>query len=362
MRKILLCSVAALFSITVPAAFAQDRTNRQAPQRTVPAQTLPTFQAENQAGNFTRITFPGTTGDKISLFGNRISQPNMYGFGVESNTLTYKSANTHRWYVNGSSRMSLTGDILNVEKIVAPEQLGDKISLFGSRLGQANMYGLGVASNTLYFKSANTHKWFVNNQPTMALVGGRLGIGTQSPNHELIVQGNDPVMQIRDDAQDNSANAARLELLENAGGSFDGGAYFWWNGDTNRLLIGTKNQGNNTNLLVLDRASNSVGIGTQNPGSYRLAVNGKVRAKEIVVETGWSDYVFEDGYDLKSLQEVKAFISENGHLPDVPSAEEIAENGVSLGESQSTLLRKIEELTLHIIALEERLAEVEAVQ
>lgn len=244
--------------------------------------------------------------------------------------------------------------------LIFPASRGDKISLYGDRIGQADMYGFGVASNTLTYKSANTHKWFINNSPAMTLMNGRLGIGTQSPNHELIVQGNDPSVQIRDDTTDNSANAARLELLENASGNFDGGAFFWWNGQTNKLLIGTKNSGTNKNILILDRATENVGIGTQNPGSYKLAVNGKIRAKEIVVETGWSDYVFEEDYDLKPLSEVKAFIDENGHLPDVPSASEIAENGVSVGESQEILLRKIEELTLHVIALEERLAEFEA--
>ncbi|MGH8188325.1 MAG: hypothetical protein ACREUC_17335, partial [Steroidobacteraceae bacterium] len=75
---------------------------------------------------------------------------------------------------------------------------------------------------------------------------GNVGIGTNAPNHELIVQGNDPAMQIRDDTTDNSANAARLELLERGGGSFNGGAFLWWNGSTNRLLIGTKLSGVNT--------------------------------------------------------------------------------------------------------------------
>lgn len=248
--------------------------------------------------------------------------------------------------------------------ITMPAATGDKISLFGDRLGDANMYGFGVASNTLTYKSGGAHKWFVDQAnvaatPAMTLLNGRLGIGTNAVEHELVVQGNDPVLQIRDDTTDNSGAAARLELLERSGGNFNGGAYLWWNGETNRLLIGTKNEGADTNLLVIDRATNSVGIGTQQPGAYKLAVNGKVRAKEIVVESGWSDYVFEEGYDLKPLPEVKAFIAAHGRLPDVPSAEEIAENGVSLGDSAAMLLRKVEELTLHVIALEERLAGLE---
>ncbi|WDI31666.1 hypothetical protein PUV54_00500 [Hyphococcus flavus] len=325
------------------------------------AQTRARQQLQLTDGNQDNtITLPATLGDKISLYGNRLGQANMYGFGIAANTLTYKSANTHQWYVNGTERMSLAGDILSVDKLSAPSTLGDKISLFGNRFGQANMYGFGIAANTLYYKSANTHKWYIDNSPSMTLVNGRLGIGTQSPDHELIVQGNDPAMQIRDDTTDNSANAARLELLERAGGNYNGGAYFWWNGETNKLLIGTKNEGNNRNILILDRGTENVGIGTQNPGSYKLAVNGKIRAKEIVVETGWSDFVFEDDYVLRPLSEVKSFIEDNGHLPDVPSAKTIESEGVSLGENQAVLLRKIEELTLYTIALEERLAELEA--
>ncbi|MCA1994404.1 MAG: hypothetical protein LDL41_20500 [Coleofasciculus sp. S288] len=114
----------------------------------------------------------------------------------------------------------------------------------------------------------------VNNEPMVVVDSeGNVGIGTTSPDHELIVQGNDPVLQIRDDTTDNSANAARLELLERAGGNFDGGAFLRWNGNTNKLLIGTKNAGNDTNVLAVDRATSNVGIGTTNP-QRKLHVQG----------------------------------------------------------------------------------------
>jgi hypothetical protein len=189
---------------------------------------------------------------------------------------------------------------------------------------------------------------------------GSLGIGTETPEHELVVQGNDPAVQIRDDTTDNSANAARLELLERAGGAFDGGGFLWWNGETNKLHVGTKLSGTSTSVLVVDRATNGVGIGTQEPGDYRLAVNGSIRAKEIVVETGWSDFVFEPDYDLASLEEVEAHIEAHGHLPDIPSAAEVEKNGVKLGEMDSKLLQKIEEMTLHMIELNKRVGVLEA--
>lgn len=189
--------------------------------------------------------------------------------------------------------------------------------------------------------------------------GGRVGIGTTNPNHELVIQGNDPAVQVRDDTSDNSPNAARLELLERGGGNFDGGAFFWWNGETDKLLIGTKASGDNTNVLVVDRATSNVGIGTQNSGNFRLAVNGPIRAKEIVVETGWSDFVFDPDYKLRSLKDLEVFISEHGHLPDIPSAEEGSGHGVKVGEIESKLLRKVEELTLHLIAMHKRVGALE---
>ncbi len=93
-----------------------------------------------------------------------------------------------------------------------------------------------------------------------------------------------------------------------------------------------------------------VSIGTTNYNSnYLLQVGGTIRAKEVKVETGWSDFVFEPDYELKPLGQIEDFINENGHLPDIPSAKEVEENGISLGEMDAKLLQKIEELTLYVI-------------
>jgi len=101
----------------------------------------------------------------------------------------------------------------------------------------------------------------------------------------------------------------------------------------------------NGNLSI----NNNLGIGTTNPGTYKLAVNGKIRAKEVKVETGWADYVFKEDYDLPTLAEVERHIKEKGHLPNIPSANEVAKNGIQLGEMNKLLLEKIEELTLYTI-------------
>lgn len=107
------------------------------------------------------------------------------------------------------------------------------------------------------------------------------------------------------------------------------------------------------------RDDGNVGIGTTNP-SQKLSVNGTVRAKKVIVDTGWSDYVFADDYRLASLSEVESHIKAEKHLPGIPSAQEVVERGISLGEMQSKLLAKIEELTLHVIAQEKRMAQLES--
>lgn len=109
---------------------------------------------------------------------------------------------------------------------------------------------------------------------------------------------------------------------------------------------------NSFNQLMVLTYDGKLGIGTTNPGNYKLAVNGSIRAKSVIVETGWSDFVFDPNYKLLSLSEVESFIKENKHLPDVPSEAEITKSGVDIGAIQSKLLQKIEELTLYIIKLD----------
>ncbi len=105
--------------------------------------------------------------------------------------------------------------------------------------------------------------------------------------------------------------------------------------------------------------SGNLGIGTATPGA-KLAVNGKIHAKEVKVDlVGWPDYVFKENYTLPTLQEVENHIKQKGHLQNIPSAKEVEEKGIELGEMNMKLLEKIEELTLYTIAQEKRIKELE---
>ena len=102
--------------------------------------------------------------------------------------------------------------------------------------------------------------------------------------------------------------------------------------------------------------SGNVGIGTTNiEAGYKLSVNGSVRATEVKVEAyPWPDYVFASDYELKTLADTKGYIDEHSHLPGMPSAKEVEENGIALGEMNAKLLEKIEELTLYVLQLHDR--------
>lgn len=130
------------------------------------------------------------------------------------------------------------------------------------------------------------------------------------------------------------------------------GAIMFYNGG---VTIGGFANGTWTDLpdgsLVV---KNDLAIGVNTPPSgYKLAVGGNAIMEEVRVEliANWPDYVFEENYDLRPIEEVETFVKENGHLPEIPSAADVKENGIALGEMDAKLLEKIEELTLYVIEL-----------
>ncbi len=111
--------------------------------------------------------------------------------------------------------------------------------------------------------------------------------------------------------------------------------------------------------VILVNGGGNVGIGTDSPNN-KLDVKGTIRAYELILDTGWSDYVFDEDYDLMSLAEVEQYISENQRLPGMPSATEVQEHGLPVADSQALLLQKVEELTLHLIEQNKRIDELQA--
>jgi hypothetical protein len=190
---------------------------------------------------------------------------------------------------------------------------------------------------------------------------GRVGIGTTTPESRLQVNGEITM-------------SGRLGMwLNSTGGYFTYdnktmGHYSlgWfsdtWSSDYGPALWtsawgGMKFFTEGTPRLTIDHAGN-VGIGTVNP-IYPLDVKGTIRATEIKVVSvdQFADFVLDPAYQLPKLQDVHDYIQTNGHLPEIPSAKEVKENGMSLVDMQVKLLQKVEELTLYAIDQQKRIEE-----
>ncbi len=120
-----------------------------------------------------------------------------------------------------------------------------------------------------------------------------------------------------------------------------------------RMVLNEKGQ-----LRVGEKSS----IGTH--VDYKLSVYGKLTATSIYVladnSTNWADYVFAKNYRLAPLSEVEAYISTYGHLPEMPTTSEVATNGINVAQMNTLLLKKVEELTLHLISLQKKVQNLEA--
>ncbi len=172
---------------------------------------------------------------------------------------------------------------------------------------------------------------------------GKVGIGTTAPYEKLAVSGGE--FSLHGSGLDGST-LQRFVLYSNT----TYGLYFDAPRDAsgNRLPIEFNWRGGGQSPLRITGNGN-VGIGVNTP-TAKLEVDGTIISEEIKVQVvNGPDYVFSPDYELRTLEETKTYIEENQHLPEIPSAAEMEANGVALGEMNMLLLKKIEELTLHVI-------------
>jgi len=160
-----------------------------------------------------------------------------------------------------------------------------------------------------------------------------VGIGTNTPQNNLHVQGTARVDY-----------AFYLNDASNSSGD-KWGIYGWGN----CLQLTHRKPDWSFDFIGINIKNNGyIGIGTNSP-AYKLDVVGTIRAKEIIVDINGADFVFEKDYKLMPLKELELFIKEQKHLPEVAPAKEMKENGTDLGNLNSKLLQKMEEMTLYII-------------
>jgi hypothetical protein len=211
----------------------------------------------------------------------------------------------------------------------------------------------GAGTYINYYNSGNT---FLNSN------GGMVGIGTVSPSSALDVRGVLSTSEIafRNGDGGDDTDPYRLRKVRTAGDQNWLELQLNDNPDESFRIYGnsclTDGCGAYSTLMFhsFDASGNAyhkgnLGIGVINP-TEKLSVNGNIRSKEVKVESAnWPDYVFNEDYKISSLAELEVFLRSNRHLPEIPSAETVAQEGISLGEMNGKLLKKIEELTLYLI-------------
>lgn len=213
--------------------------------------------------------------------------------------------------------------------------------------------------------------WFANN----AVFGGTVGIGVDAPQANLHIRKNS-IADLYLEAIDAGGQPAFTTAIHLRGyGNRGKGIFITDPNSTKEFFIGKLYSADGIGIGVDDATASqseypaksalfvssgrNVGIGTTSP-DHKLDVNGTIRAKEVIVESDWSDFVFEPDYRLRPLSEVESHIAERGHLPDVRSASEIAADGLSVGEAQRVMMQKIEELTLYMIEKDKQIEALRA--
>lgn len=220
----------------------------------------------------------------------------------------------------------------------------------------------GDATNSDSDQTVVESPWRTNDS-SLYYSEGNVGLGTSTPKEKFHIEGkllvdafsrgNGNGLFFREGFSSSNIYNLSIITFDHSGSNADGLSINGYDG----ISFSTGSNSRNERMRITQNGN--VGIGTTNPGSWKLAVNGNIRAKEIKVETDWADYVFESDYDLPTLKEVETHIQTHGHLINIPSAKEVEANGIELGEMNKLLLEKIEELTLYIIQLEKRVSKIE---
>ena len=242
--------------------------------------------------------------------------------------------------------------VLNVDgsghsKILASNGLNYRVGLYSHNSWAGGGGFVGTESN---------HKlhFITNYDPKITLdVNGNFGIATTTPSALLHINS---MLDARKTFRIywNNDLSKYLNIWQGTGGCVidpigTGLLYLGYDQPTN-VIMGITGSGVN---------SGNVGIGTTTPDA-KLAVNGQVHATEVKVTIAvpGPDYVFDKDYKLTPLEDIKNYIDQNKHLPEVPSAKEMEVNGIQLGEMNMLLLKKIEELTLYVIELKREITDL----
>ncbi|MEP7144931.1 MAG: hypothetical protein ABI707_18750 [Ferruginibacter sp.] len=270
------------------------------------------------------------------LFGTPASNPN--------SKLEFYNGNIKNLSLDGFGTMDLSGS-------------NPFLSLNSNGTRSGYLYGTGTTMEIAAYKGAKASAGNLilqvnetgisqSGQPA-TLYAGNVGIGTRTPVEKLTVQTSNNSYGISHRSVEGNILATLIGGTSAGIGTFS---------NTNMRIFA-----NGVSAIFIGSGTNNVGIGKEYP-TYKLEVNGTIRSKEVIVESnGWPDYVFDEKYKLSSIDEVEKYIEQNKHLPNIPSAKEIEEKGLHLGDTQKKIMEKIEEMTLYIIEANKKIQQLEKI-
>jgi len=331
------------------------------------------FELNSNKGGGGMFSLLNTTGNEASI-SYRISNKNIntgwvvgnyqddyfiYSYTKGSQTVTFKpNGNVGIGITNPIEKLHLEGslllDVYNTEG-------AENGIFFRQGFNNANKYNLSILTydhqnggvspdgltlagfDGISFSTGSNDR----NERMRIHYNGNVGIGTTTPNAKLEVIGN-------------GINALRLCLSGDINDRTNDSPWYGI-GLTNYTSLSLEGIRKTVQLagyyglllktgggLFAMHQNGNVGIGTDTP-DYKLDVLGTIRAQELKVDMQGADFVFEEDYQLRPIEEVESFVKENKHLPEIAPAKEMQENGVNQSEMNQKLLQKIEELTLYTI-------------
>lgn len=237
------------------------------------------------------------------------------------------------------------GMISPLSPISFPNLTGNKISFWNS--GANNDFGIGIQTGLMQFYTAGPDKI-------------SFGYGNSTNfNERLSIQTGSGLLQYPN-LLGNKISLWKSGPDNDFGIGLQTGQMQFYTAGLDTIGFGYGNATNFTRTMTYATGSAQLGINCLPQAGYNLAVKGKIRAQEIRVTTlNWADYVFAKEYKLKSLLEVENFILQHNHLPGVPDAATLENEGVDVSKMQTVMMEKIEELTLYLIEANKK---IEALQ
>ncbi len=246
------------------------------------------------------------------------------------------------------------GDVYGFATTIVPSGTGDHFGVWSNTFGE-NAYAV---------YATNTHPdGFAGYFNGKAYFNSTVGIGVTDPTEAFEIDGNMAFATEQSSIMFPATSSANTPMIY----MFDGGTT-----NSDRMVLAHSPAYDNWGLMYddstddfhwvsggttkmrLDLGGGHLAINTDDFAlGYKLSVNGRIMCEELRVQDigDWPDYVFAEDYDLMAIEELAADIAKNHRLPGIPSADEVKENGVAVGEMQKMMMEKIEELTLYVIEL-----------